>query len=143
MIDRRELLALGGMLGGLAARGETAEAVAVGTGTGEMTDRTAQEIVDGLKALTSAIYAAQSFGPVTPVRTKQLDYLKANNKFPDFIDVGTDVWMGVYDWHVRLQQPIVVGRDGAGRYTLLLGFTVLVLRPDFVPNFISVPYDAR
>src|ERR1041384_706780 len=141
MIDRRELLALGGMLGGLAGRGENAEAVAVGTGVGEMTDRTAQEIVEGLKALTAAVYAGPSFGPIVPIRTKQVDYLKANNKFPDFIDVGIDVWMRVYDWHVRLQQPLVAGRDPSGRYTLQLGFTQLVLRPDFVSDYISVPYD--
>jgi len=141
MIDRRELLALGGMLGGLATGRENAEAVAVGAG--DMTDRTAQEIVEGLKALAAALYAAQSFGPIVPIRAKQIEYLKANNKFPDFIDVGTDVWTSVYDWHIRLQQPVVLGRDATGRYTLMLAFTQLVLRPDFVPNFISVPYDGR
>ena len=140
MIDRRELLALGGMLGGLSARGNDAEGAAIGTA--EVTDRTAQEIVEGLRSLTNAIYSGQSFGPIVPVRTKQIDYLKANSKFPDFIDVGIDVWMRVYDWHVRLQQPIVVGRDPSGRYMLLLGFTQLVLRPDFVADYISVPYDA-
>jgi hypothetical protein len=141
MIDRRGLLALGGMLGGLAARGEGAEAVA--SGVGEMSDRTAQDIVNGLKAMTTAVYAAQSFDAVNPIRTRQNDYLKATNKFPDFIDVGMDVWTAVNDWHVRMQQPLVLGRDVAGRYTMLLGFTQLVLRPDVTPNFVSVPYDAR
>jgi hypothetical protein len=140
MIDRRELLALGGMLGGLAARGNDAEGAAIGTA--EVTDRTAQEIVEGLRSLTNAISGGQSFSPIVPVRTKQIDYLKANSKFPDFIDVGIDVWMRVYDWHVRLQQPLVVGRDPSGRYMLLMGFTQLVLRPDFVSDYISVPYDA-
>ena len=141
MIDRRELLALGGMLGGLAGRGENAEALA--SGVGEMTDRTAQDIVTALKAITTAMYAAQSFDGVVPVRNRQNDYLKANLKFPDFIDVSLDVWMGVYDWHVRVQQPIALGRDINGRYTMMLGFTQLVLRPDAAPNFISAPYDAR
>ena len=141
MIDRRELLALGGMLGGLTARGDTAEAVA--SGVGEMTDRTAQDIVVALKAITTAVYSAQSFEAVVPVRNRQNDYLKATNKFPDFIDVSLDVWMGVYDWHIRMQQPLVLGRDINGRYTMMLGFTQLVLRPDSAPNFISPPYDAR
>ena len=70
-----------------------------------------------------------------------MEYLKANNKIPDFIDVSVDVWMSVYDWHVRLQQPLTLGRDSTGRYTLMLGFTALVLRPDVAPNFISAPYD--
>jgi hypothetical protein len=141
MIDRRELLALGGMLGGLTARGDSAEAVA--SGVGEMTDRTAQDIVTALKAITAAMYSAQSFDALIQLRGKQGDYLRAMNKFPDFIDVGFDVWMGVHDWHIRLQQPLVLGRDVAGRYTMMLGFTQLVLRPDYVANFISVPYDSR
>jgi hypothetical protein len=143
MIDRRKLLALGGMLGGLAARGEAAEAVASGSGVGEMTDRMAQDIVNGLKAITAAVYAAQSFDAINPIRTRQNDYLKATNKFPDFIDVSVDVWTSVYEWHVRMQQPLVLGRDVNGRYTMVLGFTQLVLRPDVAPAFISVPYDAR
>ena len=141
MIDRRGLLALGGMLGGFGARGEGGEAVA--SGVGEMSDRTAQDIVNALKAITAAVYAAQSFDAINPIRTRQNDYLKATNKFPDFIDVGMDVWTAVTDWHVRMQQPLVLGRDVAGRYTMLLGFTQLVLRADVTPNFVSVPYDAR
>jgi len=142
MIDRREVLKLGGLLGAFRAGGANdAEAVAVGAG--EMSDKSAQDIVNGLKAISAAVYAAQSFDAVIPLRTRQADHLKANNKFPDFIDVGVDIWMGVYDWHVRMQQPLVLGRDPGGRYTLLLGFTQLVLRPDVTSGFISVPYDAR
>jgi hypothetical protein len=47
----------------------------------------------------------------------------------------------VHDWHVRLHQPLMFGRDAMGRYTLMLGFTALVLRPDVVANFISTAYD--
>ncbi len=141
MIDRRQLLAAAGVLGGLAARADGAEATA--TGNGQMSDRVAQDIVNALKAITTAVYAAQSFEAIGPIRSRQLDYLKATNKFPDFIDVSPDVWTNVYDWHVRMQQPIVLGRDAGGRYTMALAFTQLVLRPDVAPNFISVPYDAR
>ena len=45
---------------------------------------------------------------------QQLSYLKANGKFLDFIDVGSDVWYAVHDWHVRLQQQLVFGRDAVG-----------------------------
>jgi hypothetical protein len=72
-----------------------------------------------------------------------VDYLKSQGKFPDFIDVSADIWYAAHDWHVRLQQPLMLGRDATGRYTLMLGFTALVLRPDVVPNFIGTPYDAR
>jgi len=141
MIDRRELLTLGGFLGGLTGGGSNADGAAVATA--EISDRSAQDIVIALKAITTAMYATQSFDAVTPIRTRQIDYLKANSKFPDFIDVGVDVWMAVYDWHIRLQQPLVLGRDGSGRYTIALAFTQLVMRPETTPNFISPPYDAR
>jgi hypothetical protein len=141
MIDRRELLTLGGVLGGLASRGENADAAAYGTG--DVSDRSVQDVVNALRTITTAVYAAQSFDAIGPVRAKQIDYLKATNKFPDFIDVGVDVWMTVHDWHIRLQQPLVLGRDVNGRYTMTLEFTQLVLRPDTTANFISTPYDNR
>jgi hypothetical protein len=140
MIDRRELLTLGGFLGGLGGGVPSAGAASA---TAEISDRSAQDIVIALKAITTAMYATQSFDAVTPIRTRQMDYLKANNKFPDFIDVSVDVWMGVYDWHIRLQQPLVLGRDGSGRYTMTLAFTQLVLHPETTPGFISPPYDLR
>ena len=132
MLDRRELLTLGGFLGGMG-----------GTGAGQTSDRYALDTVNALKAIGTAITQQQSFDAINPLRERQTTYLKANNKFPDFIDISVEVWTAVYDWHVRMQQPLVVGRDALGRYTMMLGFTALVLRPDVAPNFISTPYDNR
>jgi hypothetical protein len=141
MIDRRELLALGGLLGGLAGRGDAADAAA--PASGDVSDRSVQDVVSAVKSITSAVYAAQSFDALNPIRSKQIDYLKATNKFPDFIDVGVNVWMAVHDWHIRLQQPLVLGRDATGRYTMTLEFTQLVLRPDVTPDYVSVAYDGK
>jgi hypothetical protein len=141
MIDRRQLLTVGGLIGALVPEGE-----ATASEMGQMSDRQASDLVSALKNISSAVglvAAQQSFDPILPVRARQVDYLKANGKFPDFIDVSPDVWMAAYDWHVRLQQPLTIGRDAAGRYTLLLGFSTLVLRPDVAANFISAPYDNR
>jgi hypothetical protein len=140
MIDRRQMLTVSGLLGALAPAGEAAY------GDAQMSDRSAADVISGLQKIGNALaaVAAQgSFDAILPLRTRQVDYLKANAKFPDFIDVGADVWMAVHDWHVRLQQPLTLGRDPLGRYTLMLGYTMLVLRPDVVSNFISAPYDNR
>lgn len=142
MLDRRELLTLGGLMGALAP-GREAAAEGVGNGVAQLSDKNAQDVVNAIKAITTTIAADRSFDAIGPLRLRQADYLKAQGKFPDFIDVSVDVWMGVYDWHVRLQQPLVTARDPPGRYTLMLGFTMLVLRPDVAPNFISTPYDSR
>ena len=102
------------------------------------------EIVNALQDVRKAIEAPRGpFVEILPIRQKQLDYLRATNKFPDFIDVGLDVWFAVHDWHVKhLQQP-ALGRDSNGRYTITLMGTQLIMRPDLVPGFISAPYDNR
>ena len=139
MIDRRELLTLGGVLGALAPAGSPDE----GVGAGQVSDRQVQDIVTAINSLGSRIAQLQSFGELGGIRKSQYDYLRANGKFPDFIDIGLDVWTAIYDWHVRMQQPLVLGRDAGGHYTMMLTYTTLVLRQDSVPGFIGIPYDQR
>jgi len=141
MIDRRQLLTAGGLLGALAPAGE-----GTAYGAGQMSERAAADVVTALQKISSALNAVaaqSSFDAIGPVRTRQTDYLRANAKFPDFIEVGIDVWMAAHDWHVRFQQPLTIRRDGSGRYTLMLGFTALVLRPDVAPGYLGAPYDNR
>jgi hypothetical protein len=140
MIDRRELLTLGGLLSGLAAP-DNGEGVAVGTG--QMSDKNVQDLVTAIKAISTAIAAEQSFAELAAVRKSQADFLHGSGKFPDFIDVALDVWLSIHDWHIRMQQPLVLARDINGRYTMMLGFTALVLRQDAVQGFIGIAYDAR
>jgi hypothetical protein len=110
----------------------------------QMSDSQVTKIVDALKDVSRAIEGPHgAFVEIMPIRQKQMDYLKSTNKFPDFIDVGLDVWFAIHDWHVKhLQQP-VLGRDASGRYTIAVMGTQLVMRPDLVPTFISAPYDSR
>lgn len=163
MLARRRMLGttlFGGLLGAaipgddsgtggpasLSRRGRTAgeaEAGAADQGN-QASERQTMEIVDALKEIRKAIDAPHgAFLEILPIRQKQMDYLRATNKFPDFIDVGLDVWFAVHDWHIKhLQQP-VLGRDANGRYTISVMGTQLVMRPDLVPSFISAPYDSR
>jgi hypothetical protein len=65
-------------------------------------------------------------------------------KFPDYIDVGIDVWQQVYDWHVRYRQPLNIGRNAEGRYTIVLMTTTVVMRADLnAGSYIGLPYDSR
>ncbi len=144
-IDRRQALGMGGLLAVLAPVG-AADRAADDSGAAlgqQFTAQNAQDIVNALKDIRAAVAAGPSFVEIQAVRSKQLEFLKAQSKFPDFIDVGSDVWYAVHDWHIRVQQPLVFGRDVSGRYTLMLGFTALVLRPEAVTTFISTPYDNR
>jgi len=138
MLARRRMLGttlFGGFLGAtIPASGQSAQT----------SDRQMAEVVDALKDIRKAIEVPQGpFTEIAVIRQKQVDYLKATNKFPDFIDVGLDVWFAVHDWHIKHLQQMVLGRDGSGRYTITVMSTQLVMRPDLVPTFISAPYDNR
>ena len=103
--DDRSTPAVHGSAGGLGpARGDDAA-----YGVGQLSPQAAQELVSALKEIRMTIAAGESFAEILPVRSRQLDFLKAQGRFPDFIDVGADVWYAVHDWHVRLQQPLVLG----------------------------------
>src|SRR5262249_9459630 len=104
MMVRRRLLGttvFGGLFGAIAATdGASRPAL------DPITDRQGQEIVQALNDLRKTLDGWHSFSEIGPIRNRQLDFLRASGKLPDFIDVGTDVWFGVYDWHVKHLQPI-------------------------------------
>ena len=66
---------------------------------------------------------------------------RKSSKMPDIIEVGVNVWFNVYDWHIKWQQPINMGRDAGNRRTIALFETLVVLQLDSPPNFIGQPYD--
>ena len=83
------------------------------------------------------------FAELAEIREQQRIFLKTSHKFPDFIDVGVNVWDRLDDWHVRQQLPLNIVRRDDGRYTMAFMFTTLVLRPDQADGYVSFGYDAR
>ena len=81
------------------------------------------------------------FGIVAKLRSDMETFLRANAKFPDFIEVGIAVFIEVYDWHVKNRQQLTVSRLGDGRYAMLFMFTTLILRPEQDRNYVGIPYD--
>lgn len=81
--------------------------------------------------------------PVEKLRDAMVLFLRANQKYPDFFDVGYGVFHAMLDWHVHNRQAVNVARSADGRYGLAFMFSRLILRPDAVPDFIGVPYDQR
>jgi hypothetical protein len=141
MIGRRKLVG-GGVLAGMAAAVSTGDAQ-------QQTDRgdvATAAAIDKLREVFERRQDSCEIGPcgaIAQIRVQQRVFLKANQKFPDFIDVGIDVWEDVYDWHIRNHQPINTTRLPDGRYGLAFMFTTLVMRPDNTANFISFGYDGR
>jgi hypothetical protein len=134
-MERRNLVG-GGMLAGAAAllgTGAPAAAAADDTATAR-----------AIETLRAALERQFAVSPeLTRIREQQRIFLKANQKFPDFIEVSIDVWENVYDWHVRHQQPIAATRTADGRYVMTVMFTTLILRPEQVNGYIGYGFDAR
>ena len=145
MIPRRSLVTggvLGGVLGAITA-GDNVEASAAPVAGADVTDDMVAKIVQAISGLRTEVQGLRSFHEIAPLRDAQLTYLRANGKFPDYMDVGTTIWFAAHDWHVRWMQPLSIGRDNQGRYTLVLNQTTLVMRTDASATFMSLPYDNR
>jgi len=148
MVSRRTVLhgpAFGGLLAALAPPAE-AEAGAPAAPQRE----TEQAIQEGSRALAKAVQDLRDeikrqddFWELGPLRDPIKMFLRTTGKFPDYIEVGIDVWQQVYDWHVRYQQPLTVGRNAEGRYTIMLMGTMVVMRVETSLGFVGIPFDNR
>jgi hypothetical protein len=98
--------------------------------------------VDRVRVLLQRVFE-EPFPELAEIRQQQKIFLKASHKYPEFIEVGIDVWERVSDWHVRHQLPLNVVRRDDGRYSIAFMFTTLVLRPDQADAYVSFGYDAR
>ena len=79
---------------------------------------------------------------VARIRQQQHTWMRSTQKYPDFIEVGLDVWDNIYDWHVVHQQPLNMTRTSDGRYTMVFMFTTLLLRPDQSADYVGFAFDA-
>lgn len=147
MIPRRNLLT-GGALGSLLALfpgsvDAEAAADAALAQPQRLPDRGAEQIAEAIGELRTEVHNQRVFTEIAAIRDAQKQFLRVNSKFPDYVEVGSDVWFAVHDWHIRWQQPLTLGRDALGRYTIVLNQTTIIMRPDTAGNFVSLPYDNR
>jgi hypothetical protein len=145
MIPRRSLVTggvLGGVLGALGAVDDV-DATSAPKAGADVNDEMVSRIVQAIAGLRTEVQGLRSFSEIAAVRDAQVSYLRTNGRFPDYIEVGTTIWFAVHDWHIRWLQPLTLGRDSLGRYTLLLNQTTLIMRADAAANFMGLPYDNR
>jgi hypothetical protein len=143
MVSRRELITAG--VAGTLTVAPTADALPVGEE--QQADREGQrEIAKQIQSVERVLRDAHlssslAHGFVTKLRQDMEVFLRANSKFPDFIEVGISVFYELYDWHVKHNQQLLVTRLGDGRYAMQFMFTSLILRPEQDRNFIGIPFD--
>jgi hypothetical protein len=100
-------------------------------------------IISSINALRAEVRRQDSFWEIELVRGQIVTFLRQTGKYPDYIEVGTDVWHQVYDWHVRYQQPLQITRSSEGRYTILLYSTQVIMRTELAASYIGQAYDNR
>lgn len=142
MISRREVVTAG-VLGMLASSSPAAAA--------EL-QQEVQTLKEGFKSLSESIDElktsidqglrgnSMNYGHVSNVKGVIQKYARLSGKFPDYIDIGIDVFYDVYDWHVRQNQQIQLARISDQRIMIQFMFTQLILRWENDPGYIGAPY---
>jgi hypothetical protein len=77
------------------------------------------------------------------IREHQRIHMRTYQKYPDFMEVGVDVWEALHDWHVHVRQPMHMTRNAEGRYEMGFIDTRIILRPDFEPTRVAIGYDGN
>ena len=77
------------------------------------------------------------------IREQQRIFLRPNQKFPDYIEIGIAVWESISDWHIRHQLPLNVTRTADGRYAMVVMLTNLILRPEQPETYVGFGFDLR
>jgi hypothetical protein len=103
-----------------------------------------QEEAQALREIRDALLRANRLTPsadIADIREKMRQHFRLNQKFPDYIDIGIQVWDRLYTWHLENRDALKVSRTPEGRMEMEFMFTTLLLRGDYAENGISVPYD--
>ena len=139
MVQRRDVVG-GGLVAGLASL-IAASADAAPAADDDLTANAVNRFRETYERQLEQVYGERWKG-VTRVRQQQRTWLLSTRKYPDFIEIGLDVWDNVYDWHVAYQRPLNVTRLADGRYAMSFMFTTLLLRSDQNPDFVGYAFDA-
>lgn len=143
MVTRREVLSrglVGGLVGATVAPDQNLRGQAAGGETDEKIVTALNEMRLEIASLRDTSISHVSAW-VTRLRAEMRRHLRSHRRFPGYFEVGYEVWLSVYDWHVATRQPLNVSQLAAGRYTLRLMQTTLVLRHDVEDDYVSEPFD--
>ena len=108
MVERRTLLSTGRAAGVGALLGANPASGAAAQSDDTQNSVRIARAIDELRE--SLERQAQTAPALLRIRDQQRTFLKANHKFPDFVEVGIGIWEEIYDWHVGNQQPPTMRR---------------------------------
>src|SRR5688572_16962479 len=111
MISRREMVTAG-VLGTLAT-GNASEAAV--QSDAQLVREVLLRIDDNLDEIKTSLDAGlrgntMSYGSLGVIKGRLETWVRATGRFPEFWDVGISVFLEIYDWHIRQQQPVQISR---------------------------------
>jgi hypothetical protein len=104
-------------------------------------DREVADVADQLRDMVSLLRVQGDPPVIQRIREIQHVFLRANSKFPDYVEIGIGVWQQLYDWHIHTHQALSIGRVPDGRYGMQALMSTFVLRTDSQPDFIGQATD--
>ena len=141
MLSRRELFTAG-IAGGLGSGAPASAATGVEQDTTREGQREIARAIGQVEdAIRQGLQPTLSYGQVGKIRSQMEQFLRSHSKFPDYFEIGSGVFVELYDWHVKNHQQLNVTRLGDGRYTMQFMFSTMILRPDQESGYIGYPYD--
>lgn len=139
-MERRAIVG-GSLLAGLTSLMSPASAEAAAPADQEGVSESIDQLRRTVERQFASVYT-NKWGGVERIRQQQHTWMKSTQKYPDFIEIGLDVWDNLYDWHVVHQQPVNMTRTSDGRYAMTFMFTTLLLRPEQAPDYVGFAFDA-
>lgn len=146
MISRREVVTAG-VLGTLSNAAMAAPEAAQSQSPADMAMQTQLgEIRKTLSSINNNLDAGLrgpglSDGFIGDIRDKFTIHWRSSGKFPDFMEIGSDPFYDVYDWHVRHGQQIQIIRINDQRFAIQFMFTQLIVRWEQDRRFLGQPFD--
>ncbi len=98
---------------------------------------TERRVADAADEIVRQIRAQGDPSVLRTIRDAQTAFLRANQRFPEFIEVGIGVWEQLWDWHVHTGQQPVIGQVSDGRYGMKVFLTTLVLHPGATTAYVG------
>lgn len=147
MFTRRQLVTHG-TVGAIAAAAMPATAEAAPSAPAPQDN--GAEVVRELKVFESVVKSSLAsgfqtnslaFGYVPRLREAFTTFLKGNQKFPDFCEIGIGVFYDLYDWHVKNVQALQVGRTADNHLTIRFMYTTMIVRLEVDAGYIGTPTD--
>ena len=145
MISRREMVTAG-VLGSLTGSAGTAEASQGGSQDDAQTRAVLSRIEQDLQRISTTLEQGLrgpglDAGPIAEIRSRLTVHIRAAGKFPEFMEIGTNIFYAVYDWHVRYAQQIQITRIADQRFAIQFMFTQLIVRWEQDANYLGTPFD--